>query len=222
LNEVERVAARLGGSGGFDDHVGVGGIGRTRSERGRKRVPRAAPADRGDVAPGIGDAGAEHQADRPGAEHGHEAARLHVRALDDVQAARERVCERPLGRVEPAGDGVEVDLGDPRGHDDALGERAFEQRGPAAELLALGQARRAVPARRRRSRDDAEAAARVDPGELAPERRRRSVERVGSAGEAALLLMARQRHLDLDHDVPDLRLRARHIVHPEVARSVEA
>ena len=142
--------------------------------------------------------------------------------LDRVEAAGERVDERRDGRIESARHGVEVDLRDPGRDEHALGERPDELLGPAAERLPVGEAGRAVAARRRGGGDDAPAVPRVDAGELASERRRRPVQRVAPGRERVPLGAPRQGDLDLDDDVAFAGLGRRHLVDAEIARRVDA
>ena len=193
-----------------------------RSEGGRKRVPRGSPSDRGDVAARIRHARAEHEPDRPGAEDGDEVARAELGPLDRVEAAGERVDERRDGRIEPPRDGVEVDLRDPGRDEHALGEGPDQPLGPSAENLPIGQAGRAVSARRRRRGDDAPAVARVDARELAAERRRGPVQRVAPGRKRVPLGAACQGGLDLDDDVAFAGLGRRHLVDAEISRRVDA
>jgi hypothetical protein len=117
---------------------------------------------------------------------------------------------------------MEVDLGDPGRDEDALRERAGEPVGPTAESLAIGEARRTAPARRRRSGNDAAAGTRVDSGQLASHRSWRPVERVASGEERAPVGCAGQRDLDLDDNVAFAGLGRLYLVGPEIARGVDA
>ena len=222
LDELERLVACLSGSGGFDHDVGVVRVSGPRAERGRERVPRLAPADRGHVAARVRDAGTQHQPDRPGAEDGDEAARAHVRSLDRVQAARERIGECGDGRIEPARNGVEVDLGDAGRDEHPLGQCADELLGPPAQLLAAVDTGRTVTARRRCGGNDAPAVARVDAREFAAERRGRAVEGVCAERERTPLGTPGQSDLDLEHDLAVCRFGNRHLVDSQVARGEDA
>jgi hypothetical protein len=186
-------------------------------------APLGPAADHDRPAAGVGDAGAEHQADRAGAEDRDRVAALHVRPGHAVEATRERLDERgDLGR-EAVGDGEEVAAGDPLRHEQELRVGAVQQRKQAlAEGLVAAPARPAVPARRGVGRDHAPAGRRVHPAELVPERARPRAEqhgvtpvvrlRVGAVGEC---------DLDLDEHVAGSRLGTGDVLEPDVARPVE-
>ena len=81
-------------------------------EIGHERAPLGAAADDLGSAARVGDARAQHQPDRPGAEDRDPVTRLDPRPLDAAQAARERLDHRRHLGLEPGRDGQEIDLRD--------------------------------------------------------------------------------------------------------------
>ena len=116
------------------------------AEGGRERAPLRPRADPDRPAAGVGDAGAEHQPDRPEPDHRDRVAGRDAGRLDAVQAAGERLDHRrELGR-HPRRDGEEVRPRDPLGHEDELGVGAVEQREEVlAQRLLPAPAGRAAP-----------------------------------------------------------------------------
>ena len=149
----------------------------SRAELVRERPPLLAAADDHRPAAGVGDARREHQPDRPGAEDRDRVARLHPRALDAAQAARERLDHRrDLGR-ETGRHVVQVDGSDPLRNDEPVRVGAGEEQKLAALLAARAAVARAA---RRRVRGD-DAATVDEPAELVPERRGRLAQRAADA-----------------------------------------
>ena len=98
-------------------------VARLGAEQRRERPPLGPRPDADRPAASVGDAGAEHQPDRPEPDHGDGVPGRDARRVDAVQAAGERLDHRrELGR-DPGRDGEEVDPGDALGHEDELGVR---------------------------------------------------------------------------------------------------
>ena len=221
-DELERVAPRLLGAGRLDHDVGLLG-GRAGAELARELAALLAAADDERPPAGVGDAGAEHQPDRPGAEDRDRVALLDPGAVDAVQAQASGSIERgDLGR-EPRRDGQEVAAGDPLGDEDQLGVGAVQEREQVlAERLVAAGARGADAAGRRVRRDHPPAERDVDPAELVPERARRRAEQQRVAAVERLGVGAvGERDLDLDEHVAGAGLRIGNVLEPEVARPVE-
>ena len=174
----------------------------------------------------VGDARAEHQPDRPGADDRDRVAALHARDVDAVEAAGERLGHRRDRRLEPGGDGEEVGAGDPRGHEQQLGVRAVEEREERlAERLLAACAGGAAAAGRRVRGDHAAPGRDLDPAELVAEGARRLAEQDGVAAAERLEIGAvGERDLDQDEHVA-LRRPATGsgtLLDAQVARAVEA
>ena len=212
-DELERPLPRLVRSGRLDHDVGTLAVAGLAAELRDERAPLGSPADDLGTAACIGDAGAQHQPDRAGAEDRDPVAGRDARTLDAAQAARERLDHRrDLGR-EPRRHGQEVDRGD-------LGRNDEQLRVGAVQEL---DRRAAVVGRRRVGGDDALPGGDVDPAELVPERARQLAEEDRVAAPEGLQVGAvRERDLDLDEHVAGSRLRVRHLLQPQVARAVEA
>lgn len=138
-DELQRVAPRRLGAGGLDHDVRAPAVARL----GAEELRAAADCDRPRAE--VGDARAQHQPDRPEPEHGDGVAGLHLRPLDAVQAAGERLDERGLLRREPVGHEEEVDARDPLRDEDLLRIGAVQERERLlAERLLAAAARRAL------------------------------------------------------------------------------
>ena len=211
-------------AGGLDHDVRAlarAGLG---AEEGRECLPLGPRADADGPAARVGDARAEHQADRAEPDHGDGVARRDAGLLDAVEAARERLDHRrDLGR-HPRRDGEEVRAGDALGDEDELGVGAVEER---EEVLALGllaaRAGRARAAGGGVGGDDAAAGGDVDAAELVPERARRRPEQHGVAAAERLQVGAvGERDLDLhEHVAVVRRLGPRDVLESQVAGAVE-
>ena len=68
-DELERELPRLGRAGRLDHDVGALAVAGLGAEERRERAPLGPAADADGPAAGVGDAGAEHQPDRPEADH---------------------------------------------------------------------------------------------------------------------------------------------------------
>ena len=148
---------------------------------------------------------------------------LHVRDVDPVQAAGERLGERgELGR-EPGRDGEEVLRRDPLGDEEKLRVRAVQERQEVlAERLLPPAAGRAAAARCGVRGDDPPAGGHVDPADLVPEGARQLAEEDRVAAPVRLEVGAvGQRDLDLEEDLAVAGHRVRDVLEPEVARAVQ-
>jgi hypothetical protein len=208
----------------LDHDVGPRALAGLGPELAGELAPLRAAADRDDVRAGVPRRGAQHQPDRPRAEHGDGLAALDPRALDAAQAAGERLDHGGDLGSEPLRDGQKVALGDSGRHQQELGIRAVEERLQvlAERLLAAG-ARRALPARRRVGCHHPPSGGDVGPAELVPERAGdiRQQERVAAA-EGLRVGAVGERDLDLDEHVAGPRHGLRHLLHPQVAGAVVA
>ena len=151
-------------------------------KRGASACRSGPRADADGPAARVGDAGAEHQADRAEPDHGDGVACRDAGPFDAVEAARERLDHRGDLRRHPWRDGEEVRARDALRHEDELGVGAVEER---EEVFAQGL----LPARAGDARaagggvggDDAAAGGDVDAAELVAERARRRPEQDGVA-----------------------------------------
>ena len=160
----------------------------------------------------VGDAGGEHQPDRPGAEDRDAVALLDLRALDAAQAARKWLDHRRHLRREAGGDGEEVDARDPLRHEHVLGVGAVQELERPATLVACSRVRG----------DDPLAGRDVDAAELVPERARQVAEQDGvPAAEGLQVGAVGEGDLDLDEHVAGAGLRLRHVFEPEIPGAVE-
>src|SRR5438445_4073136 len=205
-HEVERVAPRLFRPRRLDDDVGAAAVTRLGTELAREL---ASAADRDGTCTGVGDARAEHQADRAGADHGDGVFGPYAGTLDAVQAAGERLDHRRDLRRESVWDGEEIDAGHSLRHDEPLGVRAVQEMQVGAVAVRV-------------CRDDSPAVL-GEAAELVPERSRRIAEQNGMAAPERLQVGAvRQRDLDAYEDVAVAGLRARDVLDAYVTRGVEA
>ena len=108
-DELERALPGLLGAGRLDHDVGALAVAGLAAEERHERAPLGAAADDLRPAAGVGDARAEHQPDRPGAEDRDAVSLLDLGPLDAAQAARERLDHRGDLRRRARRDGEEVD-----------------------------------------------------------------------------------------------------------------
>ena len=95
----------LGGPSRLDDDVRAPPVSRLGAEVAGKLAPLGPAADRHHSCPGVPGGRAQHQADRPGPEHGHRLAGFHLRPLDPAEATGERLhhrgdLRREAGRID--------------------------------------------------------------------------------------------------------------------------
>ena len=212
-NQLDRALPRLLGACRFDHDVRALTLARLAAEERHERAALRPAADDLGRAAGVCDAGAQHQADRAGADDRDAVAPLDLCALDAAQAARERLDHRRHLGCETPWDGQQVDLSD-RGRDEQiLGVGAVQELERLAALVAGGRV----------CGDDALAGRDVDPAELVTERARQLAQEDGMAAPESLQVGAvRERHLDLDEHVAGAGLRTWDLFEPQVPNAVEA
>jgi hypothetical protein len=223
-DELDGVAPRFRRAGRLDDDVRAAPVLEIGAELRRDGAPLGAASDRDDVRSGVGGGGAEHEPCRAYAEDGDRLPGLDLRALDRVQAARERLDERGDLGGQALGDGEEAPRSDSLRDEHVLGVRAVQERlEPLAERLGAARAGRAFAARSRVRSDDPSPGGDVDARKLMAERAGKLAEkervapterlRVGPAGE---------RGLDGNENLAGTRLRARNVLETDIAGPVEA
>jgi hypothetical protein len=222
-DELDGVGPRLLGASGLDHEVGALPVSGSRAEIACQLLAFLAAADNDHVGARILGGRAEHQPDRPGADHCNGLAGLDPRAGDAVETAGERLEECSDLGGEARRHGQQVPLGDVRRDEHILRIGAVQEWiEVGAELLLPTAAGRAVAARGRVRRRDTTAGGDVHAAELVAEAAGQLAEQDGMAALKRLRVgPVCQRELDLDDDVARLRLRFGDLLEPEVAWPVE-
>ena len=217
-HELDRVGPRLLRAGRLEHDVRPAPVARLGPERACERTPLLSAADEHRPATGVGDAGGEHQPDRPRAENRDGVARLDAGALDAAQAAGERLEQRGDLRREAGRDVVQIDRRDPLRHDEPIRVRTGEELQVAALLSA-----RAPVAGAAGSGVGGDHTTPVDePAELVPERGRRLAQQDRmTAAERLQIGSVGQRNLDLHEHLARAGLGLRYILDAQVAGRVE-
>ena len=215
---------RPGCTGGLDDDICARASPCLGAEERREGAALGPAADPDGPTAGVGNARAQHEPDRPEADHRYIVPRRDAGCLDAVQAAGKRLDQgRELGG-HAGRDGEEVDARDPLGHEDELCVGAVEQRQQAlAQRLLAAAAACTRTARGRVGGDNPAPCGDVDAAELVAEGARRRAQQNGVA--APIRLHVRpvcQGRLDLhEHIAVGLRLGPRQLLDPEIAGAVE-